>query len=97
MTIRVLVTVCGVILLQKAAAQAPLPIYTDNLVNDFQNWSWATVNLANTSPVYTGSNSISVSATDYSALWLYAPEFNTSLYSKRHAECLLTEVLPALS
>ena len=24
-------------------AQANLPIYTDNLVNGFQNWSWATV------------------------------------------------------
>ena len=28
-------------------AQANLPIYTDNLVNGFQNWSWATVNLEN--------------------------------------------------
>ena len=29
-------------------AQDNLPIYTDNLVNGFQNWSWATVNLTNT-------------------------------------------------
>ena len=28
-------------------AQANLPLYTDNLVNGFQNWSWATVNLLN--------------------------------------------------
>jgi hypothetical protein len=68
-------------LLQKVAAQAPLPIYTDNLVNDFQNWSWAAVNFASTSLVYSGSSSISVKASNYSALWLYAPNFNTALYT----------------
>src|SRR5580658_6264237 len=81
MKFRVLVALCGLMFLQKVAAQAPLPIYTDNLVNDFQNWSWAKVNFANTSPVYSGSNSISVSTSNYSALWLYAPNFNTTLYT----------------
>jgi hypothetical protein len=40
----VLLTVTGV------KAQTSLPIYTDNLVNGFQDWSWATRNLGNTSP-----------------------------------------------
>jgi len=48
----------GVVL--SAIAQTPLQIYTDNLVNGFQDWSWATRNMANTSPVHSGSASISV-------------------------------------
>jgi alpha-N-arabinofuranosidase len=69
-------------LAQRAPAQANVPVYTDNLVNNFQgNYSWATVNFANTSPVYSGSHSISVNATDYAALWLYHPDFNTAFYT----------------
>jgi alpha-L-arabinofuranosidase len=77
-----LLTACSLMFLQKVDAQAPLLIYTDNLVNDFQNWSWATVNFANTSPVYSGSDSISVTTANYSALSLYYPPgFNTALYT----------------
>jgi hypothetical protein len=43
-----------------APPQDNLPIYNDNLVNGFQNWSWATVNMTNTSPVHSGIYSISV-------------------------------------
>jgi hypothetical protein len=65
-----------------AGAQANLPIYTDYLVNGFQNWSWATVNLANTSPVYTNSDSISVTDnTNYEALYLEHTPFNTLPYA----------------
>jgi hypothetical protein len=35
-------------------------IYDDALENGFQNWGWATLNYANTSPVHSGSYSISV-------------------------------------
>ena len=31
----------------RSCGQANLPIYTDHLVNGFQNWSWAKVNMAN--------------------------------------------------
>ena len=63
-------------------AQANLPIYTDHLVNGFQNWSWATVNLTNTSPVHSGSNSISVTAgLDYQAFYLEHSDFNVSPYT----------------
>ena len=31
-----------------APAQAPLPVYTDYLVNGFQDWGWAPRDYANT-------------------------------------------------
>jgi len=62
-------------------AQANLPIYTDNLVNGFQDWSWATHNLANTSPTHSGSaNSISVSDVAWTALSFEHSDFNTAVY-----------------
>jgi len=65
---------------QHAQAQANVPIYTNNSSMDSKaDYSWATVNFANTSPVYSGSSySISVNASDYSALWVYHPDFNTA-------------------
>jgi hypothetical protein len=65
----------------RAYAQASLPVYTDNLVNGFQDWSWAADDLDNGSPVYSGSASISVSGSAWEALWLYHTGFNTALYS----------------
>jgi alpha-L-arabinofuranosidase len=65
----------------RAQAQASLPVYTDNLVNGFQDWSWAADNLDNSSPVYSGSASISVSGTAWEALWLEHSDFNTALYT----------------
>jgi alpha-N-arabinofuranosidase len=62
-------------------AESNLWIYTDNMVNGFQNWSWATVNLENSSPVHSGSNSISVNDGGDQALAFERPEFNSSLYS----------------
>ncbi|HTR41601.1 MAG TPA: hypothetical protein VMH87_08305, partial [Pseudomonadales bacterium] len=67
---------------QTAKAQANLPIYTDHLVNGFQNWSWATVNMANTSPVHSGSRSISVTCgPNYQALYLEHATFNVTPYA----------------
>jgi hypothetical protein len=74
---------------QLLPAQAPLPVYTDNLVNGWQDWSWIPNNLANTNPVYSGTYSISASASDnnYEALSFeqsiansYVGGFNTSPY-----------------
>jgi alpha-L-arabinofuranosidase len=63
-------------------AQANLSIYTDNLVNGFQNWSWATVNLQTNSPVHSGNYSISVTdSTNYQALYLEHSDFNTTPYA----------------
>jgi hypothetical protein len=64
-----------------AQAQAPLPIYTDHLVNGFQDWGWGTRNLANTSPVNSGVESISANGTAWNvALSFQHPDFNTSVY-----------------
>jgi alpha-N-arabinofuranosidase len=77
-------------LIQKSTAQTNLAVYTDHLVNGFQNWSWARVNMANTSPkvniantspVHSGSDSISViDGPNYQALYLEHADFNTSPY-----------------
>ena len=65
----------------KVNAQANLPIYTDNLVNGFQDWSWAPHNLFNTSPVHSGADSISVSATNWQAISFHHADFDTSPYT----------------
>lgn len=64
-----------------AVAQSPLSIYTDKLVNGFQNWSWAPHNLSNPSPVHDGSNSISVTAAAWEAASFYHPDFDTATYA----------------
>jgi hypothetical protein len=58
-----------------------LPIYVDSLLNGFQDQSWATVNYNNTSPVYAGSDSISVTAAQWEALWPAHDPFNTAPYA----------------
>jgi alpha-L-arabinofuranosidase len=63
-------------------SQASLPIYSDYLLNGFQNWSWATVDLSSTSMVHSGSCAISVlDSTNYQALYLEHSAFNSSPYS----------------
>jgi len=64
-----------------ARAQTDQAVYTDALVNGWQNWSWATVNLANTTLVQSGSDSISVSAGPYQALYLHQTPFDSSTYA----------------
>jgi hypothetical protein len=59
-----------------------LPVYVDSLLNGFQDYSWATnVNDYNTATVYSGSDSISVTASAYTALSLYRTNFNTAPYA----------------
>ena len=64
-----------------ARAQTDQAVYTDALVNGWQNWSWATVNLSNTAPVQSGTDSISVSATPYQALYLHQTAFDSTPYT----------------
>jgi Glycoside hydrolase family 44 len=56
-------------------------VYDDTLENGWQNWGWATLNYANTSPVHNGVNSISVSSTNYQALYLHHTAMNGSLFT----------------
>ena len=71
----VLATTCGL------RAQSPLLIYTDHLVNSFADWSWGTRNLANTSPVHSGSDSVSVSAQAWQAFSVWHDDLNAGSYS----------------
>jgi alpha-L-arabinofuranosidase len=68
-------------LVSNALAQVDQTVYTDSLLNGWQNWSWATVNLANTNPVNSGGDSISVSAAAYQALYLHHDAFDSTLYT----------------
>jgi len=45
-------------------------IYQDELAEGWQNWSWATVNLASAAPVRRGSSAVSVTAGGWQALYL---------------------------
>jgi len=62
-------------------AQANLPIYTDHLVNGFQDWSWAARDLTNTSPVHSGSDSISVTSVAWTALSFEHWDFDIAPYA----------------
>ena len=61
-------------------AQTDQAVYTDSLVNGWDNWSWATVNFANHSPVRSG-NSISVTSGVHQAIYLHHGAFDTSGYA----------------
>jgi hypothetical protein len=62
-------------------AQAGLSLYTDNLVNGFQNWSWANVNLSSLAPVHSGSFAIAMTDGGDQALAFNRAEFNSSPYA----------------
>ena len=62
-------------------AQSPLIIYNDSLVNGFDDWSYTTRNFTNPSPTHIGSNSISVTATDYQAISFHHADLDTTFYT----------------
>jgi hypothetical protein len=62
--------------------QASLPVYTDSLINGFQDWGWAAHDYANSTPVHSGTHSISVTIDSaWSGLQIYHPDFDSSGYS----------------
>ncbi|MFZ0826637.1 MAG: alpha-L-arabinofuranosidase [Verrucomicrobiia bacterium] len=62
-------------------AQASLAIYTDGLVNGFQDWSYATHNLSNTAPVHSGVYSISVNTVYWNAISFHHTNFDSTPYA----------------
>src|SRR5438093_13546793 len=72
---------CLSALAQSAWAQTDQQVYTDSLLNGWQNWSWATVNLANGSPVHSGAQSASVTADAWEAIYLHHDALDTSSYT----------------
>ncbi len=63
-----------------AGAQQTQNVFDDSTHSGWANWSWATVNFANSTPVHSGATSISVSAGAYQALFLHHSAFDSSLY-----------------
>ena len=65
-----------------ASAQNDQIIYDDARQSGWQDYGWATINYANTSPVHSGNYSISVTdpTTNYQALYLHHDAENTALY-----------------
>ncbi len=71
---RRLALACLIGLVRAAAAQAQgvnQVVYDDALKNGWVNYSWATVSFSNTSPVHSGSDSISVNSGANQALYLH--------------------------
>ncbi len=76
----VLLVLMTAALVPQARAQGGQVVYDDALENGWQNYGWATLNYSNTSPVHTGTDSISVSATGYQALYLDHADFDSTPY-----------------
>jgi hypothetical protein len=63
-------------------ARADQIIYDNALENSWQNWGWATLNYNNTSPVHSGSASVSVTiATGTQAIYIAHTAFDSSPYT----------------
>jgi hypothetical protein len=58
-----------------------MALYIDSFTSGWQNWSWATVNAANTNPVHTGSSSIAVTAGAFQALYFEHQSMSTQPYT----------------
>ncbi len=62
-------------------AQNNLAIYSDGLVNGFDDWSWAAHNIANAAPVHAGTYSISVTGNYWEGISFHHADINTSPYT----------------
>jgi hypothetical protein len=66
----------------QSAARADQIIYDNALENGWQNWGWATLNYSNTSPVHSGSDSISVTiAPGYQGIQIWHPDMDSTPYT----------------
>jgi alpha-L-arabinofuranosidase len=63
-------------------SQTNQSIYTDSLQNNWQDWGWAQISYDNTSPVHSGSMSISVTITGgWQAIYLFHAPFDSSPFA----------------
>ena len=71
------------ILAVSLAARADQVIYDDSLENGWNNWGWATLNYANTTPVHSGSDSVSVTIVNSSqqAIYISHSAFDSTPYT----------------
>lgn len=71
----------NVSLVSEPTTLVPSDAYDDNLINGWQNWSWASVNLNNPSPIHSGSTSISVrEISPFDGLYLHHDSLNGALF-----------------
>ena len=63
------------------SSRADQIIYDDSLENGWQNWGWATINYANTTPVHSGSDSISVTMTGWGGIQIWHSDMDSSLFT----------------
>jgi len=64
----------------EAEAQTNFSIYSDQVNNGFQNWSWGTYNFNTPSPVHSGTNSISLSGA-WNGISFWHQDFNPAPYT----------------
>jgi hypothetical protein len=57
-------------------------VYDDTLENGWQNWGWATLNYTSTSPVHSGSDSISITLSSaWAGIQIWHPDQDSTPYS----------------
>lgn len=65
-----------------ATAQTPLIIYTDSLVNGFDDWSWSQVhNMSSTGTTHAGANAIGIYATNWQGVSFHHADLDTAAYT----------------
>src|ERR1035437_4905508 len=62
-------------------AQTNFSLYSDQLNNGFQNWSWGANNFSSTSPVHSGTNAISFNGATWEAISFWHQDFNPAPYT----------------
>lgn len=62
-------------------AQTNFPVYSDQLDNGFQDWSWGTHNFTNTAPVHSGTYSISSSGVTWDGISFWHSTMNPRPYT----------------
>ena len=72
---------CALGLTSSVFGQTDQAIYTDALVNGWQNWSWASVNFGASSPVHSGTASTAVTTDGWEAIYLHHDAFDSSGYT----------------
>jgi alpha-L-arabinofuranosidase len=78
---RLWLRVLAAVLLFPLASCADQIIYDDALENGWQNWGYAEINYANPAPVYTGSDSISVTITNaWEGIQIWHPDQDSTPY-----------------
>jgi hypothetical protein len=78
-----LLTVTAVLVPLPASVEAQtLTIYQDNLAPNWQNHSWAGVDLQAGSPVHSGSHSIAVTYSGWDGFYLHHPGIDTNGFSR---------------